>query len=98
MQKVRDLSDIDMSKTIFVQFGASWCGPCRTMTSFIESQIEAEYPDVTFLKIDVEECDGEFMRAHNVSSVPKVFIYKNGNIASEFVGFKKEKIIDSLKS
>tara|TARA_A100001015_G_C15024046_1_gene729496 strand:- start:2121 stop:2417 length:297 start_codon:yes stop_codon:yes gene_type:complete len=98
MRKVKNFSDVDMSKTVFVQFGASWCGPCKTMTSFIESKIEPEYPEVTFLKIDVDDCDNNMMKKHNISSVPKVFVYKNGSIESSFVGFKKEKIIGALQS
>ena len=37
-----------------IDFSASWCVPCRTMEPVIE-EFFAEYTDVEFIKLDVDE-------------------------------------------
>lgn len=40
---------------MIVDFTASWCGPCQMIKPFFE-QLAAEFPNVIFVKVDVDEC------------------------------------------
>ena len=40
---------------VFVDFFAEWCGPCKMVAPKLE-QLSQQYPHVTFVKIDVDEC------------------------------------------
>lgn len=94
---VKDLSNIDLNKKTFLQFGAQWCGPCRAMTSYIEEHVEKDYPNIDFVKIDIEDCDKSLLEDLKVMSVPAVFVYEGGTTTKSFVGFNKEKIINAIK-
>ena len=51
--------------------------------------------DVTILKIDVDK-DPEIARAFNVSSIPTLFIFENGNIKDSFLGYRNVEELNSL--
>ena len=96
MRVVKDLSCIKNEKNVFVQFGAAWCAPCKAMTSYIESDLEEKFGEVTFVKIDIEDCDQELLRTYQIRSVPKVIVFENGTAKESFIGFNKDKIINAI--
>ena len=51
-EKVKQLQS--EGKKVLVDYWAKWCGPCKALIPRLES-IEAQYPDVTFVKVDVDE-------------------------------------------
>lgn len=46
----------DRTKVYCVDFFAEWCGPCKVIAPFFASLAD-QYPDVTFLKVDIEKCE-----------------------------------------
>jgi thioredoxin 1 len=62
---------------VLLDFWASWCGPCRMIAPFIE-QIAEEYDGrIKVGKINVDE-QGELAQRHNVTSIPTLTVYQNG--------------------
>jgi len=47
----QELDDIIASGKTYIQFSANWCGPCRMMSPIVEN-METDYPDINFVKID----------------------------------------------
>ncbi len=45
---------IQNQKPMLVDFWAEWCGPCRMTTPIIE-EIANEYPNLTVVKVNVDE-------------------------------------------
>lgn len=83
---------LNEEKTVFVDFYATWCMPCKAMSPVIE-EVAKEYKEVKFVKVDVDENE-EIALEYNVMSIPTMIIMKNGKVTKNFVGVtKKEDII-----
>ena len=83
---------IGANETIFIDFYATWCMPCKTMTPIIE-ELAKENKEVKFLKVDVDK-NNELATKYNVMSIPTMLIIKNGKVTKTFVGVTdKESII-----
>ena len=44
-------------KTIIIDIGAEWCGPCQLLAPIYE-ELEKEFPKITFYKVE-NDGDGE---------------------------------------
>ena len=64
---------------------ADWCGPCRMLAPVL-SELEAEYTDVKFCKINVDN-DPELASAFNVKNIPMVAFVKDNTFVDVSVGF-----------
>ena len=83
------------SKTVLVDFWASWCGPCRMIAPVLE-EVAAERPDVKVCKVNVDE-EQELAISYGVSSIPTLLVFKNGQVVKQSVGaIPKQKILDML--
>jgi len=60
----------------FVDFWASWCGPCRQFGPIFEATAE-ENPDVTFAKVDTE-AEHQLAGALGIMSIPTLMIFRDG--------------------
>ena len=62
------------SGLVVIDLYADWCGPCRMLAPVL-AELEGEYPDVKFCKINVDN-DPELARAFNVTNIPMVAFVK----------------------
>ena len=61
---------------LFVDFWASWCGPCRQFAPTYEAASEA-HPDITFGSVNTEE-QQELSSAAGISSIPTLMAFREG--------------------
>lgn len=62
---------------VLVDFYAEWCGPCKMLVPRLE-RLESDYPDVKFVKVNVDD-NQSYMLDLGVRSVPTVMFFE-GNI------------------
>jgi thioredoxin 1 len=74
-------------------FHADWCGPCKTQDPILE-ELEAEYPDVAFEKIDVDE-EQDVANEYQVRSLPTLIIENDDGIVERFVGVTQRDDLES---
>ena len=77
-----------------VDFSATWCGPCKMQTPILEEL--ADEVDYKIYKLDVDESN-EIAAQYNVNAVPRLFIFKDGVLKQNLVGFHtKDAIIEEM--
>lgn len=87
------------SGLVVIDIWATWCGPCMMLAPVID-ELEAEYPDVKFCKINVDE-ERELALSFKVESIPTVAFVKDNTFIDVSVGFvpkaKLAKMIEEHK-
>lgn len=72
-------SMIQSDKPVLVDFFATWCGPCKTMSPILE-KVKAQLGEgVTILKVDVDK-NPKVAASYQVRGVPTLIIFKEGQI------------------
>jgi len=79
---------IQSAEPVLVDFWAAWCGPCRAMNPTLES-ISSDYK-VCKVNVDTNQA---LAQAYNISSIPALLIFKNGNIVARHEGVISEQIL-----
>jgi thioredoxin 1 len=85
-------------KKLLVQYTANWCSPCKSLTPRL-ALISSGYPDVTFVKVDVDENQDAVMEL-DINTVPTIMIYNGDTLISKSLGANIDsvytKILDTL--
>ena len=70
---------------VVIDLFATWCAPCRMLAPVLE-ELEKEYPDVIFCKINVDE-ERELAEKFRVESIPMVAFVKDDTFLDMSVGY-----------
>lgn len=88
---------LQSDKPVFIDFWASWCGPCQMMAPVVE-ELSEEIADVKFAKVNVDE-QPELARQFQVMSIPTMVLLKEGKIVDTTIGAQpREDIVKFLHS
>lgn len=83
------------NKLMFVDFFASWCGPCKMFAPVVE-KISQKYDDrVTVLKVDIDE-NSEIAEKYSIQSVPTSILFKDAAVVERVSGMIPESQCSSL--
>ena len=82
--------------TVLVDFFATWCGPCRMLSPVLE-QIADENPNVSVLKIDVDEV-GELAARYGIQNIPTLMLFKNGQRGETRMGYQNKNQLQAFIS
>ncbi len=86
------------SKTTIVDFFATWCGPCRMLAPIFGEVGNEKASEANFLKVNVDDFD-DLAAKYNVSSIPTIIVFKNGEEVHRVSGFQdKAKLINLVDS
>ncbi|MBP5527385.1 MAG: thioredoxin fold domain-containing protein [Bacteroidales bacterium] len=69
---------LNTGKAMMIDFGATWCGPCKALAPRIE-EIEKEYDGRAVIgTADVDECS-DLAAKFRIRNVPTVLFFKGGS-------------------
>ena len=77
---------------VLVDFFTTWCAPCRLLIPRLE-ELDEEYPDITFVKLDIDTADSEFADSHDIKAVPTLMLYQNGEELSRKEGMFSKPVL-----
>ena len=82
---------------VLVDFWATWCGPCKMIAPIVK-EIADEYDGKILVgKVIVDE-EPDLTMQYNVSSIPTLMVFKNGQLVNKAVGYReKDEILKMLK-
>ena len=98
MKIIQSTSEYDQTlnenKSVFVDFYADWCGPCKMVGPLVEELAEEE-KDVTFIKVNVDNTP-DIAQRYGIMSIPTLLAFKNGELVGNIVGFQPKEALKQL--
>jgi len=82
------------SKTVLVDFWASWCGPCRMLSPVVD-QIAEERKDIKVCKVNIDE-QPELAQKFDIMSIPTLLVFRDGKQVNSSVGVRPKQDILNL--
>ncbi|CAL8090610.1 unnamed protein product [Calicophoron daubneyi] len=101
VKQVKTLNELDQvlnqnpNKLVIIDFFATWCGPCKVIAPNFE-KLSEEFPDVTFLKVDVDQAE-DAAEKYGVTAMPTFVLLKNGKPVETCVGADIQKVSETIK-
>jgi len=97
INKVLEIDDKGFDKTIakgvtLIDFWAEWCMPCKMQGPILERVAKKLGDKANICKLNVDE-NPLTPTKYNISSIPSLFIFKDGVIAKTFVGVQSEELL-----
>ena len=87
-------STIEKEGIVFVDFWASWCGPCRAFGPIFEKASE-KHPGVTWAKVDTEAEQG-LAGALQIRAIPTLRVFRDGILLLAESGMLPAAALDEL--
>ncbi len=91
---MQDVIEASRAVPVLVDFWATWCGPCKTLTPTLEKVVRAAAGRLKLVKIDIDKNQGLVRQLAQLGlpmqSVPTVAAFWQGQIADLFQGAQPE--------
>jgi thioredoxin 1 len=78
-----------------LDFGATWCGPCKALEPIIEKLAGATQGVLRVGKIDIDDSPGVSMK-YAVRGAPTILVFRNGEVTARHLGVTNEKRLREL--
>lgn len=79
---------------VFVDFWASWCGPCRMLAPRLDAAAEKFDGRAIIAKYNVDEST-ELAAEHGVRGIPTIICFKKGEAVAQRTGLCDQATLDA---
>ena len=85
---------LDAQGIVVVDFGANWCGPCKSLVPVLE-EVVTEDPNKKIVKVDIDEQE-ELAAQFKIMSVPTLLVFRNGEVIDKSIGLIQKDEVKAL--
>jgi thioredoxin 1 len=78
---------------VFVDFWAPWCGPCRSMTPYVDKLAEEYKGKLKVVKLNTQD-NTDVPSRYGITSIPTFMVIKGGDVKKQIIGAQR---YDALK-
>ena len=76
---------INSDLPVLVEFWATWCGPCRSISPIVEALAKEFSGRVKVTKLNVDESPA-IPSQYGVRGIPTLILFKSGKILDQIIG------------
>ena len=91
-ENIKSVNDSDFENEVLksplpvvVDFWASWCAPCRTMSPIYKELSKDFEGKIKFTKLNVDESQSTPTK-YGIRGIPTIILFKNGTVMDQLVG------------
>jgi len=98
VQTAQEFDSLYNKGRVFVDFFATWCGPCKMLSPVIEAvDASGKVKDTLILKVDVDLLP-RIASQFGVQSIPTLILFEEGKIAKHSLGYMNQnQLLEFLK-
>jgi thioredoxin 1 len=77
---------------VIVDFFATWCGPCKTLSPMLDNLAGSLTNKVKFIKVDVDQ-SSKLAAKFGVEGVPTLIFFRDGKVVDKIVGLPARAVL-----
>lgn len=91
-------SVLSQDKLVVLDFGATWCGPCKKVSGIMDELAEEFQDQIVIAKADVDECE-DLAIEYKVRNVPTILFIRGGEVVDKQAGAAAKNVfVDKIKA
>ncbi|CAN5744018.1 thioredoxin TrxA [soil metagenome] len=93
-----DAEVLKADKPVLVDFGATWCGPCKALAPVVDKLADETVGKYKIVSVDIDDAPGVAQK-YGVRGVPMILVFKGGQKTAQHVGVTtKDKLLALIET